>query len=137
MQQTPLTGGKMSVTQLNPPIPMHVIGKGDGFALALIDYSQEHHLVWVVAINETGELWSAPNPIVRMQSNWSLQREKPTMKKNAADADSVAARTRGHYLALTDAIHAMEAEDYTDGTKLRAEVLTLEMAKRGLVIREV
>ena len=67
----------MSVTQLNPPIPMHVIGKGDGFALALIDYSQEHHLVWVVAITETGELWSAPNPIVRMQSNWSLQREKP------------------------------------------------------------
>ena len=66
------------IPQLNPPIPMHVIGKGDGFALALIDYSQEHHLVWVVAINETGELWSAPNPIVRMQSNWSLQREKPT-----------------------------------------------------------
>ena len=44
---------------------------------------------------------------------------------------------RVHYLALTEAIHAMEAEDYTDGTKLRAEVLTLEMAKRGLVIREV
>lgn len=67
----------MSVTQLNPPIPMHVIGKGDGFALALIDYSQEHHLVWVVAITETGEIWSAPNPIVRMQSNWSLERKKP------------------------------------------------------------
>ena len=67
----------MSVTQLNPPIPMHVIGKGDGFALALIDYSQEHHLVWVVAITETGEIWAAPNPIVRMQSNWSLERKKP------------------------------------------------------------
>ena len=58
-------------------------------------------------------------------------------KKNAADADSVAARTRVHYLALTDAIHAMEAESYSTGTKLRAEVLTLEMAKRGLVIREI
>ena len=54
-----------------------------------------------------------------------------------ADPQAVLTTTRYHYVKLTEAIHAMEAEDYTDGTKLRAQVLTLEMAKRGLVIREV
>ena len=61
-------------TQLDPPIPLHVLGKGDGFALAVIDYGQEHDLVWVTAIDESGEIWCAPNPQVRMQSNWTLGR---------------------------------------------------------------
>lgn len=62
------------LTQLNPPIPLHVLGKGDGSALAVIDYGQEHNLLWVTAIDATGELWCAPNPQVRMQKNWSMQR---------------------------------------------------------------
>ena len=59
-------------TQLNPPIPMSVEGKGDGVALAVIDYSPEHHLIWVVAIDATGQIWAAPNPKVRLLKNWSL-----------------------------------------------------------------
>ena len=42
-------------TQLNPPIPLHVLGKGDGYALAVIDYGQEHNLIWVTAIDDTGD----------------------------------------------------------------------------------
>jgi len=61
-------------TQLNPPIPLHVLGKGDGHALGVIDYGQEHNLLWVTAIDETGEIWCSPNPEVRMQKNWSLGR---------------------------------------------------------------
>jgi hypothetical protein len=61
-------------TQLNPPIPMSVEGKGEGVALAVIDYSQEHHLLWVVAIDATGEIWATPNPKVRLLKNWSLGR---------------------------------------------------------------
>jgi hypothetical protein len=61
-------------TQLNPPIPLHVLGKGDGYALGLIDYGQEHNLIWVTAIDATGEIWCAPNPGVRMQKNWSMGR---------------------------------------------------------------
>lgn len=62
------------LTQLDPPIPLHVLGKGDGYALAVIDYGQEHNLLWVTAIDETGEIWCAPNPQVRMQKNWSMGR---------------------------------------------------------------
>jgi len=61
-------------TQLNPPVPLSVLGKGKGQAIAVIDYGPEHHLVWVTAIDETGEIWCAPNPKVRMQSNWTLGR---------------------------------------------------------------
>jgi hypothetical protein len=64
----------VSLTQLNPPIPVEVIGKGKGLAMAVIDYSAEHHLVWVVAIDETREIWSAPNPDVRVRPNWTMGR---------------------------------------------------------------
>ena len=62
-------------TQLDPPIPLHVLGRGDGHALGVIDYGQEHNLLWVTAIQATGEIWCAPNPEVRMQSNWSMGRD--------------------------------------------------------------
>lgn len=53
---------------------MHVIGKGDGYAIAMIDYSQEHNIFFVVAITETGEIWTAPNSKVRMLKNITLER---------------------------------------------------------------
>jgi hypothetical protein len=56
---------------------MSVEGKGDGYAMAVIDYGQEHHLIWVVVINETGEIWSAANPQVRVQANWTMGRKNP------------------------------------------------------------
>ncbi len=62
------------LTQLNPPIPLHVLGRGDGQALAVIDYGPEHNLLWVTAIDATGEIWCASNPQVRMQKNWSMGR---------------------------------------------------------------
>ncbi|WP_417610570.1 hypothetical protein [Parasphingorhabdus sp.] len=64
-------------TQLNPPIPLTVTDKGDGMAFAVIDYGAEHNLLWVTAIDATGEIWCAPNPKVRMQTNWSLGRLMP------------------------------------------------------------
>jgi len=63
--------------QLEPPIPVHVLDKGAGFAFAVIDYGQEHNLIWVTAINDTGEIWCAPNPRVRLQANWTMGRRKP------------------------------------------------------------
>lgn len=61
------------LTQLNPPIPMDT-PKGAGYALAVIDYGLEHSLLWVTAINDTGEIWCVPNSEVRMQKNWSAGR---------------------------------------------------------------
>ncbi|GEM_PF-1631499 len=60
-------------TQLNPTLPLHVLGKGNGYALGLIDYGQEHHLIWVTAL-DSGEIWCAPNPEVRMLANWTMGR---------------------------------------------------------------
>ncbi|WP_443969526.1 hypothetical protein [Sphingobium sp. CR28] len=82
----------MTFTQLEPPLPLTVIDKGDGLALAVIDYGPEHNLLWVTAIDATGEIWCAPNPKVRMQGNWSMQRPKPVLdRKGSAEPLRVAA----------------------------------------------
>ena len=63
--------------QLEPTLPVTVEGKGHGYAFAVIDYGQEHHLIWVVALDASGEIWSAPNPAVRVRSNWTMGRSAP------------------------------------------------------------
>ena len=60
-------------TRLEPPIPMNTV-KGDGYAFAVIDYSFESDLVWVVALDESREIWCVPNAEVRMQKNWTAGR---------------------------------------------------------------
>ena len=63
-------------TQLDPPLPVLVLEKGQGLAFAVIDYGVEHNLIWVTALDDSGEIWCAPNPRVRMQSNWSMGQDK-------------------------------------------------------------
>ena len=63
-------------TQLNPPLPLYVLGKGDGYALGVIDYGQEHNLIWVTVLNESGEVWCAPNPEIRFRKNWTVGRKE-------------------------------------------------------------
>ena len=48
--------------------------KGAGLALAVIDYGLEHNLLWVVAIDDSREIWCVPNADVRVQANWSAGR---------------------------------------------------------------
>lgn len=62
------------ILQLNPTIPVWVEGKGAGHALALIDHSQEHHLIWVVGFDESSQIWEIPNPQVRLQKNYTMGR---------------------------------------------------------------
>ena len=64
----------MAFQQLNPSLPVTVEGKGPGSAFAVIDYGEEHNLIWVVAIDATGEIWCSPNPKVRMLNNWTMGR---------------------------------------------------------------
>lgn len=59
--------------QLNPPIPLYT-PKGKGLAWALIDYGVEHNLMWVVALDENGEIWTFQNPEVRAQNNITMGR---------------------------------------------------------------
>jgi hypothetical protein len=51
-----------------------VLEKGDGYAIGMIDYGQEHNLIWVTAIDDTGEIWCAPNHMVRLGKNWTMGR---------------------------------------------------------------
>lgn len=61
------------VTQVQPTIPL-ITPKGKGFAHFVIDYSQEHDLLWVVFLDDTGECWTFSNKDIRIQSNTTLNR---------------------------------------------------------------
>lgn len=61
------------ILQLNPSLPLQT-PKGFGWAHFLIDYSQEHDLLYVVFLNENGECWTFPNSQIRMVDNISLGR---------------------------------------------------------------
>lgn len=68
----------MAFTQLDPPLPLHVVDRGAGMAIAVIDYGAEFDLLWVVGMDDGGEVWCVPNPQVRLQANWSMGRRKET-----------------------------------------------------------
>lgn len=57
--------------QLNPALPL-LTPKGKAYAHFILDYSQEHDLLWVCFICDTGECWTFPNPQIRLESNISL-----------------------------------------------------------------
>ncbi len=62
------------ILQLDPMLPVVHAETGErGFAFALIDYSQEHDLLFVCGF-ESGEIWTLPNTKIRLQQNISLGR---------------------------------------------------------------
>jgi len=69
----------MGLLQLDPPIPLET-NKGTGYAILVIDYSQEHSLLWVVMMDESREIWCVPNEEVKGQVNWSMNRRKAAKK---------------------------------------------------------
>lgn len=65
------------LTQLNPSIPVTVTSKDNqaGECIAMIDYGPEHHVLWGVALDSTGEVWWVPNDHVRLCENFSMGRK--------------------------------------------------------------
>ena len=63
------------ITQLHIPLPV-ITPKGKGWAYFLIDRSQEHHLEWVVFLDEGGYCWTFTNADIRIQENKSFKRTK-------------------------------------------------------------
>ena len=59
------------IIQLTPTIPLDT-PKGLAKAHFMIDYGQEHHLLWVCFQDDTGECWTWSNPVVRLQENVSM-----------------------------------------------------------------
>ena len=57
-------------------IPIIRIKDGvEGYAFLVIDYSQEHNLLFTCAMND-GEIWTLSNQEIRFCTNISLDRHK-------------------------------------------------------------
>jgi hypothetical protein len=63
------------ILQLNPTLPVYIpqVNK-TGQAILVIDMGSEHHLLWTIAMDEGGEIWTLPNPKVRVQYNITMGR---------------------------------------------------------------
>jgi len=48
---------------------------GPGEAVAVIDYSKEDDLLWVIIMDSSGEIWTVPNQFVRGIRNVSIGRD--------------------------------------------------------------
>lgn len=63
------------IVQLNPSIPVYVVNKDvTGECVGWIDYSKEDDLLWIVALDSTGEVWIEPNNNIRLLKNYSIGR---------------------------------------------------------------
>ena len=62
--------------QLKPSIPVIVTSKNNqkGQAIAWLDYSEEHDMIWGVIL-ENGEVWWVPNKEIRIPYNWTIGRK--------------------------------------------------------------
>jgi hypothetical protein len=62
------------IIQLNPMIPIFRVSDNmKGYAFLVIDYSQEHNLLFTCAMDD-GEIWTLLNSEIRFQKNISLDR---------------------------------------------------------------
>ena len=63
------------IIQLDPPIPLHVLGRGNGKAILAIDYGPDYDLIFTIVDDKTGEIWCESNRNVRGVINHTLGRE--------------------------------------------------------------
>ena len=68
------------ILQLDPTLPIRRVLDGmSGYAFLIIDYSQEHDLLFTCAM-QNGEIWTLSNKEIRMQDNISLDRKVKEIK---------------------------------------------------------
>src|SRR5262245_43262143 len=77
----------LMISQIEPPLPLRTT-RGGGLALFLIDYGLEHNLVWVVMLDESGELWCLDNTEVRGYANATFRASRGPDPSRAAQASS-------------------------------------------------
>jgi hypothetical protein len=62
------------ILQLNPMLPIVRVKDGmEGYAFLVIDYSQEHNLLFTCGF-ANGEIWTLSNQDIRFSKNISLSR---------------------------------------------------------------
>lgn len=74
-------------TQLNPPIPVTVTSRRlpegvraasrKGWCYAWKDIGIDGHRLWIVVLDETGEVVDVPQPEILVDMNWSAGRREP------------------------------------------------------------
>jgi hypothetical protein len=68
------------IVQLNPMLPILRVSDGmEGYAFLVIDYSQEHNLLFTCAM-DNGEIWTLSNQEIRFTKNISLNRNTVNQK---------------------------------------------------------
>jgi hypothetical protein len=68
--------------QLNPMIPIvRVLDGMGGYAFLVIDYSQEHHILFTCAM-DNGEIWTLNNKEIRFDKNVSMERTEIKLKND-------------------------------------------------------
>lgn len=60
-------------TRIDPPLPLDT-PKGSSLCHFVIDYGVEHDLLWVCAIDATGECWTFRNRDIRFPKNLTMGR---------------------------------------------------------------
>ena len=69
------------IIQLNPMLPIKRVSDGmKGYAFLVIDYSQEHDLLFTCAMDD-GEIWTLNNKEIRIGKNLSLGRKGLALQK--------------------------------------------------------
>lgn len=92
------------ILQLNPPIYLGT-PKGGGLAWLVTDYGAEHHLLWTVAMDKTGEVWTFPNPEVRADKNI-------TMGRLIQNKEMIIYRVRSSHATEKNFFNKKDAENY-------------------------
>lgn len=74
----------MTTLQLDPPLPVIITAKTlpDGVTSALKrgwcyawkDVGIDSHRLWIVALDDTGEVVDVPQPEIKLDPNWSMGR---------------------------------------------------------------
>lgn len=75
-----------AIIQCSPTIPL-MTSKGAASAHFLIDCGEEHRLLFVCFIDETGEQWTFRNDEVRLQRNETMRSSVPASKQPKPDYD--------------------------------------------------
>ena len=86
--------------QLNPALPVDT-PRGPAYAHMVIDYSQEHYVLFVCFLCDTGECWVLPNRDVKLQMNVSMGIRMPTpapFSQPAPATDGLVNRTANYPL---------------------------------------
>jgi hypothetical protein len=71
------------ILQLNPMLPIVRVKDGmEGYAFLVIDYSQEHNLLFTCGMTN-GEIWTLSNQDIRLSKNISLSRFSLKTEENS------------------------------------------------------